>query len=173
MKRNKEEIVKEGKLNQVIIKETLRPNGTRRIQQDFEFCPTLTEQHTAHLSDINYLIEKHKPDELAAYLAARSQHRREILGHDFTQEPSLQDGLNLVYESRKAFNELPEEVKNNFKNHVEFLKFIDNPANEAKMIRMGILTQKQIDDVKVPDTTVPANTVKTKSASDEDDSSKP
>lgn len=81
------EIVKQGKLNEVIIVRTTRPDGSIREQQDFEFCPSMAEQHTAHLTDINYLIEKYKPDELAAYLAARTQYRQEIVGHDFSQEP--------------------------------------------------------------------------------------
>lgn len=154
MKKQKEEIVAEGKLNEVMIVETVRANGTLRIQQDFQFCPTMAEQHTAHLSDINYLMKTYQPDELAAYIAARSQHRQEILGHDFTQEPSMQDGLNVVVQSRKNFEALPDDIKVNFKNHVEFLKFIDNPANAEKMIKLGLLKEKQIEGLKIPETVV-------------------
>lgn len=138
------------KLNQVIIKETRRANGSLRIQQDFSNCPTLAEQHTAHLTNLNYLIEKYKPDELAAYMAAREQYRKEIVGHDFSAEPSYQDAKNVVYQSRKAFDELPDDIKYQFKNHVEFLKFIDNPANAEKMIKLGILTPKEIDKISQP-----------------------
>lgn len=141
-------LIQEGKLNEVIEVRTRRKNGRFRIQQNFENCPTLTEQHTAHLSDINYLMERHKPDELAAYIAARANHRREILGHDFSQEPSLQNAKNIVYEAKKNFDDLPEDIKINFKNHVEFLKFIDNPANEQKMLKLGLLDQKKIDALK-------------------------
>ncbi|WNK14304.1 MAG: internal scaffolding protein [Microvirus sp.] len=142
-----EQIVKEGKLNEVIIKETIRPNGTLRIQQDFEFCPTLTEQHTAHLTDLNYLIHKYKPDELAAYIAAKNQYKQEILGHDFSSEPSLQDAKNVVYQCKKAFDELPNDIKIQFKNHLEFLKFIDNPANAEKMLKLGLLREEQIEQL--------------------------
>lgn len=58
--------------NKVIHIQTRRPNGTLRMQQDFRYCPTMAEQHTAHLTNINYLMERYKPDELAAYLAARN-----------------------------------------------------------------------------------------------------
>lgn len=149
---NEPGLIHEGKLNEVIVTETRRSNGSLRIQQDFSNCPTLAEQHTGHLSDINYLMEKYQPDELAAYIVARSQYRQEILGHDFTREPSMQDGLNVVYKSRKAFSELPDEIKNQFKNHVEFLKFIDNPQNAEKMTRMGLLTAPQIKDLQIPET---------------------
>jgi len=160
MAKNKEtEIVQSGKLNEVITIVTKRKNGTTRIQQDFQFCPTLAEQHTAHLTDINYLIEKHKPDELAAYIAARHQYRTEILGHDFAAEPNLQEARNITYKLQQNFQALPDEVKNNFKNHVEFLKFIDNPANQDKMIKLGLMTKKEIA-ANLPPTTTPTQETK-------------
>lgn len=142
------------KLNKCIWKETRRPDGSLRIQQDFSNCPTLTEQHTAHLTDINYLIEKHKPDELAAYIAARNQYRQEIVGHDFSVEPNLQEAKNIVYRSQQEFESLPEKVKSSFKNHVEFLKFIDNPANAEKMIELGILTKRKVEALQSLDPVV-------------------
>lgn len=142
--KNQEQVEHLGKLNEVIIKETRRPNGTLRIQQDFSNCPTMAEQHTAHETNLNYLIAKYKPDELAAYMAAKANHRREILGHDFSQEPSLQEAKNRILSITKAFEELDEDIKVNFKNHVEFLKFIDNPANQEKMLKLGILTKTEI-----------------------------
>lgn len=145
-----------GKLNEIKTHITKRKDGTVRIQQDFVNCPTMAEQHTAHLSDLNYLIEKYKPDELAAYLAARNQHRQEILGHDFSEEPSLQDARSLVYQSRKAFNELPDDIRLQFKNHVEFLKFIDNPANAERMLKLGLLEKKQLEAIKIEE---PGNTL--------------
>lgn len=144
--------VSTGKLNEVIKHVHYRSNGSVRIQQDFSNCPSMAEQHTAHLTNLNWLIDRFKPDELAAYIAARNDYRREIVGHDFSQEPSMQDAKNVVYQSRKAFDDLPDDVKNNFKNHVEFLKFIDNPANAEKMIKLGILTPKTIETIKIPET---------------------
>lgn len=144
-------VVSSGKLNEVKIIKTKRPNGTLRIQQNFDACPSLAEQHTAHLTNINYLMEKYKPDELAAYLAARNQYRQEILGHDFSQEPNLQEANNIVYRSRQEFENLPDDVRLHFANHLEFLKFIDNPANEEKMLKLGILTRKQVDAIKIKD----------------------
>lgn len=141
-----EEVIKSGKLNEIIYVEKLRTNNTLRIQQDFEFCPTLAEQHTAHLSDLNYLIKTYKPDELAAYIAAKNSHKQEILGHDFSQEPSFQDAKNRVYNLKKSFENLDPEIRDQFKNHVEFLKFIDNPANAEKMLKLGLMTKKEIAD---------------------------
>lgn len=143
--------IMEGKLNQVVYVETRRPDGSLRIQQDFRFCPTMAEQHTAHLTNLNYLVEKFKPDELAAYIEARNQYRREIEGHDFSREPNLQEAKNIVYQSRQEFEKLPDEIKMQFKSHLEFLKFVDNPSNEQTLIKLGLITQAQVDKIKIPE----------------------
>lgn len=140
------------KLNKVIVKETKRSNGTIRIQQDFSNCPTMAEQHTAHLTDINYLMERYKPDELAAYISARNQHRQEIVGHNFASEPSLQDARNIVYLSKSAFEELPDPIKNHFGSHLAFLKFADIPSNAQKLIDQGIITPDHLQRILISDT---------------------
>lgn len=157
--------VKSGKLNQLIEKVTIRPDGSRRIQWDYEFCPSMAEQGTGHLTDINFLMERYKPDELAAYLAARSQVRKEITGHDFSTEPSLQDAKNIIYNSKQAFNNLSDDVKGHFANHLEFLKFIDNPANADKLVKLGLATPRELEAIKIPEQTqIPAVLTATESS---------
>lgn len=162
MKLNKEtgEITPAPELNVVIEKVTFRPDGSLRIQQDFSNCPTLAEQHTAHLTNINYLIKKYKPDELSAYIAARAAYRSEILGHDFSLEFNLQDAKNVIYRSKQEFEGLPEKIRQSFSSHLEFLKFIDNPANSKKMLELGILTPKQLAVLKVEETPEPKQEAK-------------
>lgn len=143
-----------GKLNEIKTVVEIRPNGSRRIRHYYDNCPSMAEQHTAHMTDLNYLIAKYKPDELAAYIAARNSYRQEILGHDFSQEPDLQAANNIVYRSKKEFEKLPDEVRQSFKNHLEFLKFIDNPANAEKMVKLGILTPRQVEAIKLDETPV-------------------
>lgn len=147
----KKEIEIEGKINEVIIHEHKRADGTVSIAFDYQFCPTMTEQHSAHMTDLNYLIAKYKPDELAAYIAARNEGRQEIIGHDFSKEPDFADAKNIVYQMRKSFDELSDDVKKHFASHVEFLKFIDNPANQEKMLKLGLMTKKEIEKVKTPE----------------------
>lgn len=160
-KMDSEGVIESGKFNQVIIKETKRPNGTVRYQQDYSNCPTLAEQHTAHLTNVNYLIQKYKPDELAAYMAARNAHRSEILGHDFATEPSMQDAKNMVYNSKQIFEKLPEEIQSQFKNPLEFFKFVDNPVNQEKLIKFGLLERKQIESITKPTETTEKATTST------------
>lgn len=141
-------VVTEPKLNQSLYVYSLRPNGSVRIQQDFSYSPTLAEQHTAHLTDINYLIKKYKPDELQAYINARNQYRQEILGHDFSSELTLQEAKNVVYRSQQEFEALPDDLKHSFKNHVEFLKFVDNPQNAEKLLKLGYITKEQLANLQ-------------------------
>lgn len=149
-------VIAEGKLNEVIVKRTTRPNGTLRIQHDYSFCPTMAEQHTAYLTDINYLMKKYQPDELAQFIAARA-HRPEIIGHDFSVEPDLQNAKNIVYNARQMYFNLPEDVQRNFKNPLEFIKFIDNPANAEKMIQLGLVKKRDVENIsKDPNPPPPA-----------------
>lgn len=144
------EPIKEGALDKVIYHRTRRPNGTLRIQQDFEFCPSQTEQ-VGETTDLNYLVKKYQPDELAAYVAAKNAHRIAIENHDWSQEPSLQEAKNIGYRLRQAFESLPDEVRGYFSNnHFKFLKFIDNPANQHTMIKLGLLKERQIADLATP-----------------------
>jgi len=125
---------------------TVRPNGRPRIQKCFKNSPSMTEQHTGHTTDINYLVKKYTPDELAAYIAARNQYRQEVKGHDFSIEPSLQEGKNAILVMKEEWAKLPSKIKKEFNNDmVAFLKFLDNPSNKDKMIELGILKEKQID----------------------------
>lgn len=144
------ELIREPKLNQIITKTSIRLNGTLRVQHFYDYCPTLAEQHTAHLTDINYLIARYKPDELAAYIAARSVRRPEILGHDFSLEHDLQSAKNVVYAAKQIFDGLDDEHKIQFRNTLEFVKFIDNPQNAEKMVKMGLITPQQRDTVVPP-----------------------
>lgn len=137
----------ESDFNKMIVVETIRPNGSVRIQYDYSNCVSLTEQHTSHLSDINYLMEKMKPDELANYIATRNQHRREITGYDFSAEPSLQSAMNSVYAAKSVFSGLKPEIQNQFRNALEFFKFVDNESNKERLISLGILTPIQAESL--------------------------
>lgn len=118
-----------------------------RIRYDFQNCPTRAEQHSWKETNIPELMKRFKPDELAQYIAARGSDRQEIVGHDFASEPNLQEASNEVLSMKKAFGRIPEEIRNQFNSHLEFLKFIDNPANQDKMIAMGLLKKTEIEDL--------------------------
>jgi hypothetical protein len=136
---------RESQLNKLIVREEVRSNGSRRVFNDYQNCVTRAEQHSKDETNINVLMKKYTPDQLAAYMAARNSNRQEIVGHDFTREPDLQSAKNTVYSMKRAYEELPEEIRRHFSNHVEFLKFIDQPQNQEKLIKMGILKRKEVE----------------------------
>lgn len=140
------EILDISQFNKVIINETRRPDGSLDISQDFQNCPSMAEQDTGHLGDVNWLVANYQVDQLDAYLSHRASLRPEILGHDFSVEPELTQAHNIALNLKKNFESLDEEIKKNFKNHVEFLKFIDNPANAEKMLKMGLMTKREIQN---------------------------
>lgn len=148
-KKTEKEIVEEmGILDQVITIETPRNDGRGpRIQFDYQNCPSRTDQSAAHLTDINYLMKKYSPDELTMYLATRNSQRQEILGHDFSTEPSMQDGLNLIADVRRVMEKMPKEIKAYASTPLEFVKFLDNPQNQEILIRHKILGKKEIAEI--------------------------
>lgn len=141
--------VKDSAFGKRIVHITTRENGSRRVSFDYSNCPSMCEQHTVKSTNINYLIEKFQPDELAAYIAAKNSHRAEVVGHDFSQEPNLQEAKNKVLEMRQAFEQLPKHIRDQFNNnHVQFLKFLDNEKNCDKLIELGLLTPEEIKTIK-------------------------
>lgn len=143
--------LEDGHLNQLVMIVEKRADGTVSMAPDFRFCPTLTDQHAAHTTDINYLMEKYQPDELATYMASRNQFRQEILGVDFSEEPQLQDAMNTRLKLQQAFEKLDPDIRNHFRNHVEFLRYLENPQNKEKLIKIGLLKEKQIQELLPPE----------------------
>lgn len=125
----------------------MNKNQTPRVIQDFTGCTSITDATSANLTDINFLMEKYKPDELQLYLAARAQNRQQpIEGYDFTKEPDINTAMNEVARMKEAYQSLPYEVRQQFKNYVEFMKFADNPQNLQKLKDMGLITETKNDE---------------------------
>lgn len=130
--------IKDTQIDKIIEVITERPNGRIRIQKDYSQCISKTEQHNKDTNDLNVLIKKFKPDQLASYMMARNQKRREITGHDFSQEPDLQSAKNEMYLIQKEFDALPMALKVEFQTPLNFIKFKDNPKNAEVLKQLGI-----------------------------------
>lgn len=115
------------KFNEVLIKEERRPDGTLKVSFDYSNCPSQAEQGTAHLTDVNYLMETYTPDEFAQYIAMKSHQKQPLPNRDYSTELSYQDSLNVVYQIRQMHENLPDDVRNYFKTPLDLMKFIDNP----------------------------------------------
>lgn len=143
-----------------------REDGSVFWGQDFTGCISKTEPHHAKETDINYLVAKYKPDELAAYLIARNP--REPFFHDFSMEPGPQEARDLQYKIKSHFNKLPERLQQFFGTALEYLKFVDNPDNMSALKQLGLSKQNQEkqnnektqinDNQKIPEKTSEAKT---------------
>lgn len=148
LQREERQKKRESTFGKMITHMVKRENGSIRVVYDFQNCISRTDPTGARDTDLNYLMERYQPDQLAMYIAARNQHRPEIKGHDFTREPDLQTAKNEVYRLKSEFEKLPEEIKNRFGTVDKFLKFIDNPANAEKLVELKLLTKKQIQKLE-------------------------
>lgn len=132
-------------LNRVTVSFSERVHNKQpRIQYGYENVPSRAEQHGWQDTDINYLMKRYSPDELSNYIASRNQHRIEILDHDFSKEPNLQEAKNIVVELNRQYDSLPEELKRMFNGPLEFLKYVDNPENREKLIKLGLIKEKEV-----------------------------
>lgn len=113
--------------------------GEYREQQCFADCPSQADQSQRDENNINVLMKKYKPDELAAYLAAKNLQRPEIINHDFSEEPELMQAMNVAKKIEDQFNELPESIRVMFKGKpAEFLKYCENPKNRKQLETWGL-----------------------------------
>lgn len=142
----KEQVEHLGKLDEVNIIKT-RKGKRKRIQYDYSSCISRTEQQDAMTNDIGQLMKKYSVDQLTQYIVAKNIHRQEITNHDFSAEPSLQEAKNVQLELKYAFENLRPEVRNLFRTPLDFLKFVENPKNEQKLIEMGLITKKELKNV--------------------------
>lgn len=58
---------------------------------------------------------------------------------DFSGTYDYEDILNAASETREMYEELPEEIRNMFRSPDELLNFVQDPANRAKAVALGIL----------------------------------
>lgn len=134
-----------------------KPDGKLKVLIDSTDCISLTDTTGAEDADINKLVAKYSPNELAHMLATRAASKQLITGRDLTVEPGRQETMNEVYRLQSLFNDLPKEIHNNFKDVNQFLKFTDDPKNVEQLIRLGLATKKEIQQINptVATTTTP------------------
>ena len=61
---------------------------------------------------------------------------------DFTEVPSYLDALNTVNLAETQFSALSSKVRAQFDNDPrQFLEFVNNPANQQEMVKMGLATE--------------------------------
>jgi hypothetical protein len=94
---------------------------------------TLVEQGQAAMTDINRLLEP-------AMKRGLLRHTVKFEGqYDDIPFKDLQHANDIIAKSKSMYEELPANIRSEFQSPVEFLQFVQNPANAERMRKMNIL----------------------------------
>lgn len=134
-----------------------RTNGTKRFQIKFDQNDGRTQQHQKDECDINLIIKRHSPEQLAMIASQNEGQYGDATGVDYHA------AQNIIANANTMFNDLPSDIRNQFDNDpASFLDFTSNEDNFAEMREMGIMEPEPF----VPEPIVnEVNTPKVKSAS--------
>jgi len=118
----------------MIKKVTQRKDGSIRVQFQQE-GKTRTQKNQAYACDINNIMAQYMkkggsfhrlPDPVGLYA-------------DLSSAQDLQTSMDIIIEAQRAFDILPAQVRERFKNSpVEFLKFMDDPNTLDEKIKLGL-----------------------------------
>lgn len=99
--------------------------------------PTMTQQQFKDECDINTILERFGvTGELPTLI-------RQPLTEDFVEAFDFQTSMNAIREATNAFNEMPAKVRARFGNDpAEFIKFFEDPENEAEARKLGLMNPK-------------------------------
>jgi phage internal scaffolding protein len=91
--------------------------------------------------DINYIMDRYtKNGQLPDMIKENPTYG------DFSSDKTYQEALNIVLKADEQFMALPIQIREKFHHEPsEFLTFVENPANQAELINMGLATAIPID----------------------------
>ena len=116
-----------------------RTNGTKRFQIKFDQNDGRTQQHQKDECDINLIIKRHTPEQIALMATQNEGQYGDATSIDYHA------AQNIIANANTMFNDLPSEIRNQFDNDPAlFLDFTSNEENYAEMRKMGIMSPELI-----------------------------
>lgn len=95
----------------------------------------ITKQANKDECDVNLILAKYQKTGIITHRQQFEPQYDDATGVDF------QTAMNLVKSSEAMFNELPSSVRRQFRDSpIEFMNFVNDPANQDAMIEMGLAT---------------------------------
>lgn len=95
---------------------------------------SLTQQHMAQEADIRHIIRKHDRTGLITHVA-----RGVATYGDYSEVNEYREALDIVRNASNSFMQLPAEIRKQFNNDPgEFFEFATDPANNEKMVELGL-----------------------------------
>lgn len=90
--------------------------------------------------DINNIIKSYSQTGQIRHINAKAA---QGTYEDLPEPMDLQEALNTVRDANTAFASLPSQVRDRFQNDPgQFLAFMQDPANQDEMIRLGLATRR-------------------------------
>ena len=105
---------------------------------------SLTEQQFAEESQILNKIRKYDSQGFFDTI-----NRNPAQYNDFTQVRDLADAIEQIEEARDAFQTIPSDVRKKFNNSPsEFFDFASKESNYDELVKLGLATEKIVNQVK-------------------------
>jgi phage internal scaffolding protein len=112
----------------------VKPYGDRKRKPFVTVGESLTQQHFEKETDIREIIKKHDRTGIISHVA-----RGVAQYGDYTEVNEYREALDMVNSANASFGELPAEVRAMFDNDAgAFFEFATNPANDEKMVELGL-----------------------------------
>lgn len=103
--------------------------------------PTRTKQSFKKECDINNIVAFYKKKGVIAHLNPAKPR------YGFAPSVDYVDALQLVIDAEQSFNDLPSEVRKRFDNDpAAFLEFVENPENDAELVKLGLANAPAADN---------------------------
>ena len=110
----------------------------------------LTEQAHKNETDMNFILRDYKRTGFIRHAKDNQGRYDDISVQDF------QEAMFVVAEANNMFAELPANIRKDFNNDPsQFLGFVQNPDNQEKLQKMGIIKGNDGVDLKGMPTTAP------------------
>ena len=105
---------------------------------------TLTLQYQATETSIERLVKLANQNELYLHAFNSGLEDREPQYGECPSPIDYQDALEIISQGQEAFYNLPPEVRVKFSNPVEFLTWLENPANYDEADKLGLLDPEKV-----------------------------
>lgn len=108
--------------------------------------PSRTKQADAEAADINNIMKRYEKTGVLDHMSQNPGRYEDLpAGLDY------QTALNLAITARESFEALPGTLRAKFDNDAEtFLNFMDDPANEKEIIKLGLREVETLDAEEDP-----------------------
>lgn len=121
----------------------LRKNGTRRIATKNE---EVSKTDPSHKDDVcvNNIMKRYANTGIITHL-----NKNDGTYADVSEVPNLSEAMQHIVQANMTFRALPANVRRKFNNQpVEYLKWLEDPANDAEAIQLGLRVAPEKPEVR-------------------------